>query len=94
MFVFQSLITIPTSVFSLLKNNHFLISTKTTNGYYTAGQYVNLNDVSVKTEQSGSVEYRATFNFTKGYSGQIDIKYGLKYNSATGKLEETTEGIF
>lgn len=72
-----------------LKNNHFLISTKATNGYYTAGNYVNLSDVSIKTEQVGS-EFVASLNFTKGYSGTIDIKYGLKFNSATKKTKTLT----
>jgi hypothetical protein len=67
-----------------LKNNHFLVSAKTTNGYYTAGKYVNLSDVNIKTEQIGS-EYVATLNFTKGYTGTVDIKYGLKYNSGNKK---------
>jgi hypothetical protein len=72
-----------------LKNNHFLISTKTTNGSYSAGQYVDLSDVNIKTELVGS-EYVATLDFINGYSGIIDIKYGLEYDSATKKTKTLT----
>ncbi len=68
-----------------LKNSHFLISTKTTNGDYVAGNYVNLSQVGIETKiQSGQT---ANFTFYKKYTGQIDIKYGLTYNNAQPKTK-------
>lgn len=68
------------------KNATFVVVTNTTNGGYTAGDYVDLTNVVIEITVTGS-EYVATFTFTNGYTGQIGIKYSLDDISTNEKLK-------
>jgi hypothetical protein len=69
-----------------LKNQNFIIVAKTSNGAYTAGQYIPLSQVNIKVEQLVG-EYKATFTFTSGYTGSVDIKYSLVYTAPQYKTK-------
>jgi len=69
-----------------LKNQNFIIVAKTTNGAYSAGQYIPLSAVNIKVEQLVS-EYKATFTFTSGYTGSVDVKYSLDYTAPQYKTK-------
>ena len=69
-----------------LKNQNFIIVAKTSNGAYSAGQYIPLSAVNIKVEQLVS-EYKATFTFTSGYTGSVDVKYGLVYTAPQYKTK-------
>lgn len=75
-----------TSLSSDLKNQNFIIVAKTTNGAYTVGEYIDLADVIIKVEKLVT-EYRATFTFSNGYTGQIEIKYSLTYTAPQQKAK-------
>lgn len=75
-----------TALSSDLKKQNFIIVAKSTNGAYTAGQYIDLDNVIIKVEKLVS-EYRATFTFTDGYAGQIEIKYSLTHTSPQQKAK-------
>ena len=75
-----------TSLSSDLKKQNFIIVAKSTNGAYTNGEYINLDNVIIKVEKLVT-EYRATFTFTLDYTGQIELKYSATYTSPQQKTK-------
>ena len=69
-----------------VKNDNFIIVTKTTNAGYVPGQYVDLANVTIAIEEASN-EYIARFTFNNGYTGQIDVKYTLLYTEAQKKTK-------
>ena len=68
-----------------IKKSDFVIVANSTNGAYTKGDYINLDNVTITVTQQGSTQYLATLVFNNGYTGSIGVKYALNVSNASIK---------
>lgn len=70
-----------------VKKEYFIVCAKTTNGPYTAGQYIDLSQIQIVVSSSVQI---ATLTFLNGYTGSVDVKYTL---SRSGDVTEKTKTL-